>query len=281
MTSFRGGLHEASGAADASRFSVPWKRHRQKHEGMLHLTPVSPAKWGAGNRNGNKGRSLRGRTTWVGPCSLLKLEETVASLWDPTMSPHAAPGPSDSFCIALFSPPSGSCLPPRVELLARFITTRRRAQKQGKKKPKTQAAKPPLLAVADTTALCFPLKINRMPRKIFYTPSPPPFQSKGFTRKGIITPQGYGFSKMVVPVADERGNNCIPHASPRSSPGSQSEFLSYCSEKVKYPHRLTGMVMDLIGFLQRLLLFLTSAQFHFQAQSDSILVIFALNALLK
>lgn len=41
------------------------------------------------------------------------------------------------------------------------------------------------------------------------------------------------------------------------------------------------MVMDLIGFLQRLLLFLVSAQFHFQAQSDSILVIFALNPILK
>lgn len=120
-----------------------------------------------------------------------------------------------------------------------------------------------------------------MPWKTFYPPSPPPFQSKELTRKGIITPKGYGFNKMVVPVADEMGNNCVPHAQPRSSPGSQSKFLPYCSEKVKYPHRLTGMVMDLIGFLQRLLLFLVSAQFHFQAQSDSILVIFALNPILK
>lgn len=39
--------------------------------------------------------------------------------------------------------------------------------------------------------------------------------------------------------------------------------------------------MDLIGFLQRLLLFLMSAQFHFQTQSNSILVIFALKPLLK
>lgn len=41
------------------------------------------------------------------------------------------------------------------------------------------------------------------------------------------------------------------------------------------------MVMNLIGFLYELLLFLLSTQFYFPAQINSILAIFALNPLLK
>lgn len=48
--------------------------------------------------------------------------------------PMQHPGPSNSLCIVLLSLPSASCLPSKVELLARFIKARRRAQQQKKKK---------------------------------------------------------------------------------------------------------------------------------------------------
>lgn len=148
----------------------------------------------------------------MGPCSLL-LPGGDSGFFYGTLPCHPMqhPGPSNSFRIALFSLPSVSCLPLKVELLARFIETRRRAAARKKNQP----AKPPLLAVAGTTALSFPLKISRMPWKtdcVLSAFTPTPFQSKELTRKGIISPKGYGFNKMVVPVADERGNNCIPHA---------------------------------------------------------------------
>lgn len=61
---------------------------------------------------------------------------------------------SEYLCIALFSPPSVSCLLLKEEFLARFIQTRTRAPQQKKKK----SAKSNLFAIIDTTAPSFTLQ---------------------------------------------------------------------------------------------------------------------------
>lgn len=116
-------------------------------------------------------------------------------LLDGTLPCHPLqhPGPSHSLWIGLFSLPSVSCLPPKEELLARFLKAGRRAQQQGENKNKTknpkQPAKPPLLAVADTNALSFLLKSTECPGRHFIHLHLPLFKAKSSPEKASLLPK--------------------------------------------------------------------------------------------
>lgn len=107
-------------------------------------------------------------------------------------------------------------------------------------------------------------RINRMHWTTNYVLSDfTPFPCKELTRKGIITLKVYGFNKMVVPVADERGNNIIEAALDlRGSEVSSSPYRHgdgsnrVCVRAFNVP----------------------AVQFYFQAQSNSILAIFCCEA---